>query len=47
VLQQGRLTASTKFDDAPTGYWNGLRAVSQEAGVFDRWVAKLNASRGA
>jgi glycosyltransferase involved in cell wall biosynthesis len=38
LLQQGRLAASTKFDDAPAGFWDGLRAVSQEAGVFDRSV---------
>lgn len=35
ILRDGRLSAGTKFDDAPPGYWTGLRAVTADAGVFD------------
>jgi glycosyltransferase involved in cell wall biosynthesis len=35
LLQDGQLTKTTKFDDAPGGFWDGLREISPEAGVFD------------
>ena len=36
ILRGGALSDRSKFDDAPEGFWAGLRATGPEAGVFDR-----------
>ena len=35
ILQNGGVSARSKFADAPAGYWSGLRATGPDAGVFD------------
>ncbi len=35
VLQGEGVSARSKFEDAPAGYWSGLRATGPDAGVFD------------
>jgi glycosyltransferase involved in cell wall biosynthesis len=35
IVRDNVWSAETKFDDAPTGYWDGLRQVGDGIGVFD------------
>lgn len=35
IVRDGAWGERTKFDDAPPGFWRGLRPVSPDAGVFD------------
>lgn len=38
VMQDGKTGVRTKFDDAPRGYWNGMRLLAPGWGVFDHPV---------
>ena len=35
LLQDGKLSEGTKFDDAPAGFWDGVRETGVNTGVFD------------
>jgi glycosyltransferase involved in cell wall biosynthesis len=35
ILRDGRLSNETKFESAPSGFWDGLRLTGPEGGVFD------------
>jgi glycosyltransferase involved in cell wall biosynthesis len=36
IVKEDVWSAGTKFDEAPSGYWDDLRPVGQEIGVFER-----------
>ena len=36
ILRGSTLSATSKFDEAPEGFWAGLRPTGPDAGVFDR-----------
>jgi glycosyltransferase involved in cell wall biosynthesis len=36
IVRDGAWGAETKFDEAPAGFWTGLRAVGEGLGVFDQ-----------
>ena len=36
ILRGATLSTTSKFDDAPEGFWAGLRPTGPDAGVFDR-----------
>jgi glycosyltransferase involved in cell wall biosynthesis len=40
IVRDGVWGERTKFADAPAGFWDGLRPVADEAGVFDRPVVE-------
>jgi glycosyltransferase involved in cell wall biosynthesis len=35
LLKDGRVSRSSKFDDAPSGYWEGMRRTGNCSGIFD------------
>jgi glycosyltransferase involved in cell wall biosynthesis len=39
TLQDGNLSAYSKFQSAPIGFWSGLRATGPDSGVFDQEIA--------
>jgi glycosyltransferase involved in cell wall biosynthesis len=41
ILEDGALRDRAKFDDAPPSYWENLRAIGADAGVFDTNVVEL------
>ena len=40
IVRDGVWSAKTKFDEAPAGFWNGLRPVGDDAAVFDQPVVE-------
>ena len=38
VLEDGTVSRRSKFEDAPAGYWSGLRQTTRDAGVFDETI---------
>jgi glycosyltransferase involved in cell wall biosynthesis len=35
ILMDGQVSRTTKFDDAPVDYWDGMRRTSDHSGIFD------------
>ena len=40
IVRDGVWSAGTKFDEAPSGFWNGLRPLGHDAAVFDQPVVE-------
>lgn len=40
IWKDGRLSAKTKFDDAPLGFWTGFASTNKFGGAFDRAIVE-------